>query len=81
MCTIGVILDKRCCNKLKIPIQELELQLKRKLAQYEIKFGYTNSLEDVICEKGYNSIRFDGCFDKEENNIRKIVDEVFDSFI
>ena len=81
MPTIIVKLDKRCCNKLKIPIQDFKLQLKRKLEQYEIKFVYENLLEDVICEKGYNSIAYDRISDEEINNIKKIIDEVFDSFI
>ena len=81
MSTVIVNLDIRCCNKLKLPIQDLELQLKRKLEQYEIKFVYRNSLEDVVCEKGYCSIEFDEYFDKEVNHIREIIDEVFDTFI
>ena len=81
MKTLKITIDTRCCNEKRISIEEFQKKIYNELQQYEIEFSYNKSPLDSFCECGHINIGFVNIQKKEQDNIIKILENIYNSEI
>ena len=81
MKTLKITIDTRCCDEKRISVEEFQKKIHNELQQYKIEFLYSKSPLDSFCECGHINIGFVNIQKKEQDNIIKILENIYSSGI
>jgi hypothetical protein len=79
--TLKITIDTRCCDEKRISVEEFQKKIHNELQQYKIEFLYSKSPLDSFCECGHINIGFVNIQKKEQDNIIKILENIYSSGI
>lgn len=76
---LAIVVDRRCCNQKKVPINDFQEKIQNKLSMYEVKFTYYNSSTDAFCTQGHTKIDFINTSKEEQLNVENSINTIFNA--
>jgi len=78
---LKITIDKRCCIKNEILIDDFKIKIQNNFPKYQINFLYTESPQDSFCKNGYTSIKFINTTEDQQKHIIDTLNNIYISFL